>query len=167
MYVPSSSNLSTKIIPDVKKKRLLIFEIFNIKSTHFFSEPCIDLFQGHKNFGLCGKGMNRTSVLYFTEQFITKFFPNKPWFLRVCSTSLLKTLWEKEKLLVSNNFSFSQCFLPVYREFSSISIKFEIVDCNFFVLKSLKFIIWERVNESKKFCFRLTNGSRNRLIGKL
>ena len=26
-------------------------------------------------------------------------FPNKPWFLRVCSTSLLKTLWEKENLL--------------------------------------------------------------------
>ena len=26
-------------------------------------------------------------------------FPNKPcWFLRVCCTSLLKTLWEKEKL---------------------------------------------------------------------
>ena len=21
-------------------------------------------------------------------------FPNKPWFLRVCSTGLLKTLWE-------------------------------------------------------------------------
>ena len=37
-----------------------------------------------------------------------------PWFLRVCSTSLLKTLWEKEKLLVTaistlldNFFSFS------------------------------------------------------------
>ena len=27
-------------------------------------------------------------------------FPNLPWFLPVCSTSLLKTLWEKEKLLV-------------------------------------------------------------------
>ena len=26
-------------------------------------------------------------------------FPNKPWFLRVYSTRLLKTLWEKEKLL--------------------------------------------------------------------
>ena len=26
-------------------------------------------------------------------------FPNKPWFLRVCGTRLLKTLWEKEKLL--------------------------------------------------------------------
>ena len=33
-------------------------------------------------------------------------FPNKPWFLRVCSTCLLKTLWEKEKLLVTSNFSF-------------------------------------------------------------
>ena len=28
-------------------------------------------------------------------------FPNKPWFLRVCSTSLVKTLSKKEKLLVS------------------------------------------------------------------
>ena len=28
-------------------------------------------------------------------------FPYKTWFLRVCSTGLLKTLWEKENLLVS------------------------------------------------------------------
>ena len=34
-------------------------------------------------------------------------FPYKPWFLFVCSTNLLKTLWEKEKLLVTSNFSFS------------------------------------------------------------
>ena len=34
-------------------------------------------------------------------------FPNKPWFLRVCKANLLKTLWEKEKLLVTSNFSFS------------------------------------------------------------
>ena len=34
-------------------------------------------------------------------------FPNKPWFLHVCSTCLLKTLWEKEKLLVTSNISFS------------------------------------------------------------
>ena len=45
-------------------------------------------------------------------------FPNKPWFLRVCSTSLLKTLWEKEKLLVTSNFSFSHSvFLPICRTF--------------------------------------------------
>ena len=28
-------------------------------------------------------------------------FQNKPWFLRVCNTSLLKIMWEKEKLLLS------------------------------------------------------------------
>ena len=33
-------------------------------------------------------------------------FPNKPRFLRVYSTSIMKTLWEKEKLLVTSNFSF-------------------------------------------------------------
>ena len=34
-------------------------------------------------------------------------FPNKPLFLHVCCASLLKTLWEKEKLLVKSNFFFS------------------------------------------------------------
>ena len=39
-------------------------------------------------------------------------FPNKPLFLHVCSTSLLKTLGENEKLLL-----FSLCFLPFLRTF--------------------------------------------------
>ena len=33
-------------------------------------------------------------------------FPNKPWFLCVCSRSLLKVQWEKEKSLIMSNFSF-------------------------------------------------------------
>ena len=45
-------------------------------------------------------------------------FPNKPCFLRVCSASLLKTLWEKEKLLETSNFSFYQCFLLFWRNCS-------------------------------------------------
>ena len=44
---------------------------------------------------------------YGVEEFDIIPFPNKPWFLRVCSKSLLKTLREKEKLLVMSNFSFS------------------------------------------------------------
>ena len=47
-------------------------------------------------------------------------FQNKPWILCVCSTSLLKTLKEKEKLLVTSNFYFSQCFQPVWRTFYHI-----------------------------------------------
>ena len=45
-------------------------------------------------------------------------FPNKPLFLRVRTISLLKTLGEKEKLLVTSNFSFStSVFYPFGRTF--------------------------------------------------
>ena len=54
-------------------------------------------------------------------------FPNKHWFLCVGSTSLLKTLWEKEKLLVTSNFSFSHSVFYPFGEFSAILIKLEIV----------------------------------------
>ena len=56
-------------------------------------------------------------------------FPNKPWFLRVCSTRFMKTLWEKEKLLVTSNFSFSRSVFHPFRKLSAIFIEFEIVIC--------------------------------------
>ena len=59
-------------------------------------------------------------------------FPNKPWFLRI---SLLKTLLEKEKLLVASTFG----------ELSAIFIKLEIVVCKLFQFGSLKFVVWETV----------------------
>ena len=59
-------------------------------------------------------------------------FPNKPWFLRVCSTSLLKTLWEKEKLLVTSSFSFSYRVFYLFRELSVIFSKIKIVVCKLF-----------------------------------
>ena len=59
-------------------------------------------------------------------------FPNKPWFLRVCSTSLLKTMWEKEKLLVTSNFSYSPSVFYLFGELSDIFIKFKIVICKLF-----------------------------------
>ena len=59
-------------------------------------------------------------------------FPDKPWLLRVCSTSLLKTLSEKEKLLVTSNFSFSHSIFYLFEKLSAIFIKFEIVVCKLF-----------------------------------
>ena len=59
-------------------------------------------------------------------------FQTSPGFLRVCSISLLKTLWEKEKLLVTSNFSFSHRVLYPFGELSFIFITFEIVVCNLF-----------------------------------
>ena len=68
-------------------------------------------------------------------------FPNKPWFLRVCRISLLKTLWEKEKLLVTSNFSFSHSVFYPYRELSAIFInRLQTLS----VWKGPHF--WERVN---------------------
>ena len=75
-------------------------------------------------------------------------FPNKPWFLRVCHTSLLKTLWEEEKLLVMSNFSFSHSvfyllkknFVPYFHLFGNCFLQ------TLLVWKSLKFVVWKRVN---------------------
>ena len=39
--------------------------------------------------------------------------PNKPWFLRVWSTNLLKTLREKEKLLITSNLFFLDVFYSI------------------------------------------------------
>ena len=58
-------------------------------------------------------------------------FPNKPQ-TNVCSTSLLKTLWEKEKLLVTSNFSFSRSVFYLFGELSAIFIKSKIVVCKLF-----------------------------------
>ena len=59
-------------------------------------------------------------------------FPNKPWFLGVCSTNILKTLWEKEKLLVTSNFSISHSVFHPFGELSAIFVKFKIVFCRLF-----------------------------------
>ena len=65
-------------------------------------------------------------------------FPNKPWFLCVCSASLLKTLWEKGKLLVMSNFSFSHNVFYWFGELSAIFIKFGIVVCKLFQFRRVK-----------------------------
>ena len=59
-------------------------------------------------------------------------FPNKPWFLHVFSRSLLKTLGEKEKLLMTSNFSLSHSVFYPFGELSAIFIEFEIVVCKLF-----------------------------------
>ena len=71
----------------------------------------------------------------------------RPWFLRVCSTHLLKTLREKDKLLVMSNFSvFHSVFYP-FGEIRAIFIKFKIAICKLFWFgRVLKFVVWERIN---------------------
>ena len=58
-------------------------------------------------------------------------FPSKPLFLCVCSTSLLKKHWEKEKFLVTSNFSFFHSVFYPFGKLSAICIVFRIVVCKF------------------------------------
>ena len=76
--------------------------------------------------------------------------PNKLSY--VCSTSLLKTLWEKDKLPVTSNLSFSHSvFYP--GELFAILIKFEIVVCKLFHFgRVLEFVVWERVKRDNSKC---------------
>ena len=75
------------------------------------------------------KNLNQSRITFFGRG---NPFPNKPWFLRVSNTSLLKTLTEKEKLLVTSNFSFSLSVFFPFGEFFAIFIHFEIVICKLF-----------------------------------
>ena len=65
--------------------------------------------------------------------------PNKPRFLLVCSTSLLKTLWGKEKLLVKSNFFFfSAVFFTFMENFLIFSLNLKLSYANSFILKESK-----------------------------
>ena len=69
-----------------------------------------------------------------------------PYFLSVSSRSLLKTLWEKEKLLTRSNSSFTHSIFYLFGEPSAIFIKLEIIIYKLLVWKS-KICLWERVGE--------------------
>ena len=61
---------------------------------------------------LCGKLLKRK---FERINISVKLFPNKSWFLRVCSVILLKTLWEKEKFALNSiSFPFA-ALLPFQR----------------------------------------------------
>ena len=88
------------------------------KGTFNFGRPEISSF---------GKGL----TLYHTSRSFNPF-PNNPWFLHVCSESLLKTLWEKEKLLVMSNFSFSHSVFYPFGGLCAISSNLKLSSTNSF-----------------------------------
>ena len=80
-----------------------------------------------------------SKYLYYRPVERANTFPNKPWLLRVCSRRLLKTLWEKEKLLVTSNSSFfPQCFLPVWITFCHLHQNLELSTANSLSLEGSK-----------------------------
>ena len=66
---------------------------------------------------------NRSTVMLSTiPYFLVVYpYPNKLLILHVCSLSLLKTMWEKEKLLVTSHFSFFPLFSTSMEKFLPFS----------------------------------------------
>ena len=85
------------------------------------------LSQGREKWGLCGKELKEGCLCHFYDILDIIFdnwlkpFPNKPLFLRVCSKSLMKTLWEMKNLLVTDFLFFSQ---SVFHPFGKLSVIF-------------------------------------------
>ena len=73
---------------------------------------------------MCHGGACKVYILYMDGAFL-KPSPNKPWFLRVSSASILKTLQEKEKLLATSVFYH-------FGELYAFLIKLEILVCKLF-----------------------------------
>ena len=61
----------------------------------------------------------------------------RPRFYVSAATSLLKTLWEKEKLLVTSNFSFYHSVIYLFGELSALFTKSEIVVYKLFQFESV------------------------------
>ena len=103
------------------------------------------ILQTRKNQGLLGKGLNDSSCL--------NPFPNKPWFLWIYSTSLLKTLWEKEKMLVTSIFSFSHSVFYSIRKINHHFSNIQLVVCKCFQFGHVRnSVVWERVKTDGRHC---------------
>ena len=74
---------------------------------------------------LCHKEISSHFLMFKWCNLSFNTFPDKPCFLRVCSTSLSITLWEKEKLLITSNFSFSHSVFYPFGVLHAIFIKVE------------------------------------------
>ena len=81
------------------------------------------------------------------------------WFLFACSKSPLKTLWEKEKLLVIRVFSiFHSVFYP-FGERSAIFISFHFVVYKLFLFGRVQnLLFWKGLNLSSASAFNLVRG---------
>ena len=133
-----------------------IINIFSAVKVHSF------VISDEADFHRMAKIMNFPYQTHCAEEkrgsklFLFNPFPNKSWLLHVCSVSLLKSLWEKEKLLVTSIFSFSHSVFYSFGEYSTTFIKFEIVVCKRLQFGSLKFVVKlkKTLLEKGKVCYR-------------
>ena len=71
-----------------------------------------------------GKISNKIKTHALSKENLVHPFPNKPWFLCVCSTSLSENSVGKGEIARNEQFLlFPQCFIPVWKTFSQFHQK--------------------------------------------
>ena len=85
------------------------------------------------------KNENEVEEIACYEPFLLNPFPNKPWFLRICSARLLKTLWEKGEIARNEQFSpFPTVISTCLENFLPISSNLKLSSENYFNLEESK-----------------------------
>ena len=132
-----------------EKEKILVTSIFSLSPQCFLPCPREILWFG---LPLTCKCFEFGHVQNFVSWEIVNPFSNKPMctYMYVYCTSLLKTLWEKGKLLVTSNFSFSHSifFFFFFRKLSTNLIKIKVIVCKLFC-------VWERVKFSENLVVKL------------
>ena len=109
----------------VKRKKIFVTTIFSFSTLLFpqqilsfdvHSVCCLQMLSSWRSLGFrCTVTLSQTSSGF-----------------NVSAVQVLKALWEKDKLLVMSNFSFSHSVFYPFVELPSIFIKFRIVVCTLF-----------------------------------
>ena len=116
-----------------KKEILLVMSNFSF--SHNVFKSCVLLMCQNEYLWSKGLTLSQTSPGFYVS---------------AVQLNLLKTLWEKEKLLVTSNFSFSHGVFYLFGELSASFIKLVIVICKLVQFGSLKFDVLERVKRPLK-----------------
>ena len=105
------------------------------------NKPCLDIKPSSDNiqdrFINIAGGSREGRKNHYTLCFQYYPFPKQAWFLRLCSTSILKTLWEKEKLLATSKFLLFPRFLPFWKTVCHFH-QLELLSANSFSLEESK-----------------------------
>ena len=97
-------------------RRLTWVDTFRYLSFHWHIKVQFSILTGSAvcQKGSCGSIISLLCITHYGDAFNP--FPNKPWFLRVCSTSFFENTVGKGEIAHNEQFLlFPQCFLPAWR----------------------------------------------------
>ena len=144
-YIIIYSKLDCKSL--LKNARVRVHE----KKSHLYShiQRYLGLIFRFRLYTISRRGQ-RISFYLMTNS-IDNPFPKKPLFLRVHSINLLKTLWAKERLLITSNFSLCHGVFNPFGELSTIFIEVKIVVCKLFEFVRVKYLSFGKAMKNVSF----------------